>query len=175
MLRRVSIGYQEFEDIISNNLFLKAYGLSDKFREVKRWYDGFTFGNKTDIYNPWSVIHYLDKQKVGPYWANTSSNSLIGKVIREGSCQIKESFECLLAGESITTQMDEQIVYHQLDLDKNAIWSLFLASGYLKIAGSKEQEMPYGDWKIWFCFSRKEGFNRKLNKMLRSKKHGVGT
>ena len=118
MLRRVSIGYQEFEDIISNNLFLKAYGLSDKFREVKRWYDGFTFGNKTDIYNPWSVIHYLDKQKVGPYWANTSSNSLIGKVIREGSCQTKESFECLLAGESITTQMDEQIVYHQLDLDK---------------------------------------------------------
>lgn len=126
---------------------LKEYGLSDKFCEVKRWYDGFTFGNKTDIYNPWSVIHYLDKQKVGPYWANTSSNSLIGKVIREGSCQIKESFECLLAGESITTQMDEQIVYHQLDLDENAIWSLFLASGYLKIAGSKEQEMPYGDWK----------------------------
>lgn len=126
---------------------LKEYGLSDKIDEVKRWYDGFTFGSKTDIYNPWSIINYLDKRKVGPYWANTSSNSLVGKVIREGSCQIKESFERLLAGDSITTQLDEQIIYNQLDLDENAIWSLLLASGYLKISNSEEQETPYGEWR----------------------------
>ena len=61
------------------------------------------------------------------------SNSLIGKIIREGSCQVKESFEELLAGRNIITQIDEQIVYNRLDLDENAIWSLFLASGHLKI------------------------------------------
>ncbi len=126
---------------------LKEYGLSDRISEVKRWYDGFTFGSKTDIYNPWSIINYLDKRKVGPYWAHTSSNSLAGKVIREGSCQIKESFERLLAGGSIITQLDEQIIYNQLDLDENAIWSLLLASGYLKISNSEEQETPYGEWR----------------------------
>lgn len=56
---------------------LEEYNVSDKSSEVKRWYDGFTFGHKKDIYNPWSILHYLDKQKVGTYWANTSSNSLI--------------------------------------------------------------------------------------------------
>ena len=126
---------------------LEEYGLADRLSEVKRWYDGFTFGNKTDIYNPWSIINYLDKQKVGPYWANTSSNSLAGKVICEGSYQVKESFEQLLTGKSIVTRIDEQIVYNQLDLDENAIWSLLLASGYLKIVRMKEEETPYGEWK----------------------------
>lgn len=112
---------------------LEEYNLSDKNSEVKRWYDGFTFGHKKDIYNPWSIIHYLDKQKVGTYWANTSSNSLIGKIIREGSCQVKESFEELLAGRNIITQIDEQIVYNRLDLDENAIWSLFWQVGILRL------------------------------------------
>ncbi len=125
---------------------LNEYGLSDKISEVKHWYDGFTFGDKKDIYNPWSIINYLDKQKVGPYWANTSSNSLVGKVIREGSCQIKESFEHLLAGETIVIHIDEQIVYNQLDLDENAIWSLLLASGYLKISNHCHQESSYTEW-----------------------------
>ena len=125
---------------------LNEYGLSDKISEVKHWYDGFTFGDKKDIYNPWSIINYLDKQKVGPYWTNTSSNSLVGKVIREGSSQIKESFEHLLAGETIVIHIDEQIVYNQLNLDENAIWSLLLASGYLKISNHCHQESSYTEW-----------------------------
>ncbi len=60
---------------------LEEHGLSEKKEEVKRWYDGFTFGRQSDIYNPWSIINYLDKRKAGSYWANTSSNSLIGKVL----------------------------------------------------------------------------------------------
>lgn len=136
-------GFTE-EEVLSA---LKEYGILEKKNEVKRWYDGFTFGNKTDIYNPWSIINYLDKRKAGPYWANTSSNSLIGKVIREGSCQIKESFEQLLNGKSINTQIDEQIVYNQLDLDENAIWSLFLASGYLKIAEAVRPDTAYEEWQ----------------------------
>ncbi len=126
---------------------LNEYGVPERIEEVKRWYDGFTFGNKTDIYNPWSIINFLDKQKVGPYWTNTSSNNLVAKVIREGSCQVKESFEQLLAGSTITTQIDEQIVYDQLDLDENAIWSLLLASGYLKITKTEENVSLYGDWR----------------------------
>lgn len=79
---------------------LGEFGLSDRKQEVKKWYDGFTFGKKTDIYNPWSVLNYLDKRKAGPYWANTSSNSLAGKLVREGSKGIKKSFEKLLCGAS---------------------------------------------------------------------------
>ena len=148
---------------------LNEYGLSDRIGEVRRWYDGFTFGNKTDIYNPWSIINYLDKQKVGSYWANTSSNSLVGKVICEGSYQVKESFEQLLAGKSIITQIDEQIVYNQLDLDENAIWSLLLASGYLKIISNEEQETPYGEWKQFYELSVT---NFEVMVMFRSMVHG---
>jgi len=112
---------------------LDEYGLFDRKNEVKDWYDGFSFGEIRDIYNPWSILNYLSEQRVGLYWANTSSNSLIGKLIREGTCQIKESFEKLLSGESICTEIDEQIVYNQLDLDESAVWSLLLAAGYLKV------------------------------------------
>ena len=112
---------------------LDECGLSDQREEVKLWYDGFTFGSHTDIYNPWSVINFLDKKRTGTYWANTSANSLAGKLIREGGRRVKESFELLLKGESIRCPIDEQIVYNQLDDNEAAIWSLLLASGYLKV------------------------------------------
>lgn len=70
---------------------------------------------------------------MGTHWANTSSNSLVGKLIREGDRNIKTTFEHLLKGESIHSTIDEQIVYNQLDQNPNAIWSLLLASGYLKV------------------------------------------
>lgn len=129
---------------------LKEYGLSNRMPELKRWYDGFKFGDVADIYNPWSIINYLDKKKVGPYWTNTSSNSLIGSLIRGGTRQVKETFEKLLAGDFITTEIDEQIVYDQLDLDENAIWSLLLASGYLKVRNMEVHEASYGQWKQTF-------------------------
>ncbi len=59
---------------------LDEFCLSDKKAEVKSWYDGFTFGSRKDIYNPWSILNYLDKKRFGPYWANSSSNSLAGKL-----------------------------------------------------------------------------------------------
>lgn len=112
---------------------LEEFGLSDYKQQVKYWYDGFTFGERTDIYNPWSIINFLDKQKVGTYWANSSSNSLAGKLIREGSSDIKKTFESLMQGESFHAEIDEQIVYDSLDDDEQAVWSLLLASGYLKV------------------------------------------
>ena len=115
---------------------LKEFSLLQKEKEIKEWYDGFTFGKMKDIYNPWSIIHYLDKKKAGLYWANTSSNKLIEKLLRESNSGIKQSFERLLGGESLHMEIDEQIVYNQLPAKKNAVWSLLLASGYLKVVGS---------------------------------------
>ncbi|WP_300809993.1 AAA family ATPase [uncultured Acetatifactor sp.] len=111
---------------------LDEYGMQDRRNEVKKWYDGFTFGNCRDIYNPWSIINYLKTGRLSTYWANTSSNGLVDKLIREGSVDIKISMENLLKGEHLYKEVDEQIVFDQLDADENAIWSLFLASGYLK-------------------------------------------
>lgn len=119
---------------------LDEYGLSDKKCEVKEWYDGFTFGNRKDIYNPWSIINYLDTGKLRTYWANTSSNSMVGKLIREGSKEIKQNFEMLLKGESIRVLMDEQIVYSQLSVKESSIWSLLLAGGYLKAVATDFEE-----------------------------------
>ena len=111
---------------------LEEYGLSDQKQQVKDWYDGFTFGNRDDIYNPWSIINFLDERKTGVYWANTSSNSLVGTLIREGSPEIKMTMESLLRGETFSTTFDEQIVFNQLDQEDGAVWSLLLASGYLR-------------------------------------------
>lgn len=112
---------------------LDECGLSDHKNDVKRWYDGFTFGSHTDIYNPWSAINYLDTGKFDAYWANTSANGLVGKLIREGNQDVKETFEQLLRGNTIRCTIDEQIVYNQLGDNESSIWSLLLASGYLKI------------------------------------------
>ena len=111
---------------------LDEYEMSDKKDEVKRWYDGFTFGEYRDIYNPWSITNYLKEKKLRAYWAATSSNGLVSRLIRTASVDVKEKMEDLLKGQEIVVNFDEQIVYNQLDQDENAIWSLLLASGYLK-------------------------------------------
>ena len=115
---------------------LEEYGLSEQKQQVKDWYDGFTFGSRKDIYNPWSIINFLDKKKVGAYWVNTSSNGLVSKLLREANTDIKKTFEELLGGGTLEMEIDEQIVYNQLSTKKNAIWSLLLASGYLKVLGT---------------------------------------
>jgi len=126
---------------------LEEYGLTGQKQQVRDWYDGFTFGSRRDIYNPWSIINFLDKGKVGAYWANTSSNDLVGRLLREGSADIKQTFEHLLQGESIRVEIDEQIIYNQLAMKKNAVWSLLLAGGYLKVKNYKAYETEYGEWK----------------------------
>ena len=107
-------------------------GLTDK-EGVKWWYDGFTFGAVKDIYNPWSILNYLSKGKLTTYWADTSSNSLINMLVREASADIKKLFEVLLRGGIITTDIDEQLIYNQLDGSAETLWSLMLASGYLRV------------------------------------------
>lgn len=124
-----SFGFTESEVFTA----LDEAGMSDQCDVVKKWYDGFVFGGKKDIYNPWSITNFLDKRKIDIYWANTSSNSLIGHLIQRGNSAIKEDMEDLLSGKELVTEIDEQIVFDQLDDNMTAIWSLLLSSGYLKI------------------------------------------
>ncbi len=123
-----SFGFTEEEVFAA----MDEYGLTER-EKVKSWYDGFIFGKWKDIYNPWSILNYLDTGDVATYWANTSANSLAGKLIREGGRRVKESFQSLLQGEHLIVPIDEQIVYDQLDDNENAIWGLLVASGYLKV------------------------------------------
>lgn len=126
-------GFTE-EEVVST---LKEYKMTDRIPAVKDWYDGFSFGKCKDIYNPWSILNYLDTGKLGTYWANTSSNSLAGKVICESSKDIKQDFELLIKGENIEVLIDEQIAYDQLSVKESSIWSLLLASGYLKVVETR--------------------------------------
>lgn len=136
-------GFTEAEVFAS----LEEFGMLNKAQEVKLWYDGFTFGSQTDIYNPWSIINYLNKKRAGLYWANTSSNRLVGKLLREGNREIKQAFERLLAGEHLITPIEEQMVYDQLDTNEWAIWSLLLASGYLKVVSYEKYEEIEDDFR----------------------------
>ena len=138
-----SFGFTEEEVFAA----LDEFGLTDQKQSVKDWYDGFMFGNRKDIYNPWSIINFIDKGKVGAYWANTSSNSLVEKLVREGSRKVKETFERLLQGESIRAEIDEQIVYDLLDGSEQALWSLLLASGYMKVKDYKVYTSEFGEWR----------------------------
>ena len=125
---------------------LEEFGLADKKELVKQWYDGFTFGNHTDIYNPWSITNYLDKKKIGAYWAATSSNTLINSLIQQSATDMKEKMEILLQEKEILVTFDEQIVFEQLQQDKNAIWSLLLASGYLKVLEVEQRGILLEPW-----------------------------
>lgn len=120
---------------------LEECGLGEEKENVKRWYDGFVFGNYTDIYNPWSILNFLDTGKYDTYWANTSANSLVGKLLRESDRRIKTEFEKLLNNEHIWCPIDEQIVYNQLDDNDEAVFSLLLASGYLKVLDYERLEL----------------------------------
>lgn len=112
---------------------LKEQGLYEERQKVKDWYDGFTFGRRQDIYNPWSILNFLDKKRIGAYWANTSSNSLVDQLIRKGDHTIKMDMENLLKGGILRTPIDEQIIFNQLDSRTDAVWSLLLACGYLRV------------------------------------------
>ena len=147
---------------------LEDYGHSDKKEKVKWWYDGFVFGGQGDIYNPWSIINFLDTNgKFDTYWANTSSNSLVSKLLQEGSNRLKITFEALLKGETIHCPIDEQIVYNQLD-DDDAVWSLMLASGYLKVLSYEQMDQINEDEEpLYELALTNQEVKRMFRKMVR--------
>lgn len=141
VITTVSDAYSTAFGFTENEVFaaMDRCGLSDR-QDVKDWYDGFTFGHSHDIYNPWSILNYLKEKQFAPYWANTSSNALAGQLIREGSKKVKQDFERLLQGENLVTPLSESIVFQDLKSSTSSLWSLLLASGYLKIAGTDDNQ-----------------------------------
>ncbi|MDE7272885.1 MAG: ATP-binding protein [Lachnospiraceae bacterium] len=120
---------------------LDEVGLGEHKQKVKEWYDGFTFGTFTDIYNPWSITSFISKKgKYKAYWTNTSGNGLVNSLIQGGNTGIKQTMEELLQGKSFKAEIDEQIVFKQLGGDNNAVWSLLMATGYLKILKTEAEE-----------------------------------
>lgn len=112
---------------------LDEYGMKERMPDVKRWYDGFRFGDCGSIYNPWSITKYLKEKEFALYWVNTSSNVLAEKLIQRAGPEIKMAVEDLLKGHTFQTAVDEEIVFSDLDSSETAVWSLLLACGYLKI------------------------------------------
>ena len=151
---------QKYEDVFGFTeeevyASLEEFSREEEMRSVKYWYDGFVFGKQSDIYNPWSIINYLDKGQLRPYWANTSSNGLVGTLIRQSVPEVKRIMENLLTGGKLYAQIDEQVVFTQLDQDENAIWSLLLASGYLK-AESCVQNEESGEYEYELSLTNNE-------------------
>ncbi len=117
---------------------LDDVGFGSEKKDVKKWYDGFSFGNYTDIYNPWSIASFIENNgKYENYWADTSSNGLVNALMQTGVPGIKQTMEALLQGKSFEAELDEKIVFDQLDGSVSAVWSLLLATGYLKVLDLK--------------------------------------
>ena len=142
---------------------LDEQGLSSEKEKVKLWYDGFTFGESRDVYNPWSIINFLDEKKYKTYWADSSSNGLINSLIQKGSSYIKTMVENLIRGEKINVVIDEQIVFSELDYSEEAVWSLMLASGYLKV----ESMEPLDAMREYECKYELALTNREILFMFR--------
>ncbi len=155
-----SFGFTEEEVFAA----LDSFGMGEQKEKTKEWYDGFTFGMHTDIYNPWSIINLLNEKEFGTYWVNTSSNGLINVVIQQGSANVKQTMEDLLAGKSLITDIDEQIIFDQLEYTDTAIWSLMLAGGYLKVLHSVF--LPEGGYRYELSLTNME-IRFMLRKMIR--------
>ena len=125
---------------------LDSYGKSGEKEKVKKWYDGFVFGSEKDIYNPWSITGFLKEGRYQTYWVATSSNGMVSKLIQTASSEIKTKMEELLQGREIVENFDEQIVFNQLNVNESAIWSLLMASGYLKAVEVEYQGEEMEPW-----------------------------
>ena len=107
--------------------------ISQEREEIKNFYGGYVYGNNRQLYNPWSMLSFLEKRKYEVYWKVTELDCLIEKLVREGDKGIKTKVEALLKGESLEVPIDERRAYDYLKDNEMAVWSLLLFSGYLKI------------------------------------------
>jgi hypothetical protein len=120
---------------------LTYYGIETKMEDVKRWYNGYIFGNDV-IYNPWSIIKYIENSDEGlmPYWVNTSSNDLVKKLITKGDEELKQEMQSLIQGETIEKYINEDIVMNEVEQDTENVWSFLFFSGYLKAVKKERNE-----------------------------------
>jgi hypothetical protein len=161
-LRVVTVSSNDYEDCFGfteQEVFeqLDLYGLGEEKEKVKRWYNGLIFGKNTEIYNPWSVLNFLKEREYDTYWANTSQNSLVEKMLRQGDRKMKEKVMALLQGKTIYAQIDEQLSFPELDQKRNAVWSLLLTTGYLKCVGRRnymEYELKLTNYEVQLMFEK---------------------
>ena len=149
-----AFGFTEDEVFTS----LENAGLGEQKEKVKKWYDGFTFGAFTDIYNPWSIVSFIKKKgKYDTYWSNTSGNGLVNQLIQKGNPDIKQIMEDLLQGKSFEAKIDEKIVFDQLNGSADAVWSLLLATGYLKVLSVRtldtDEEGVGAEGDVWYTLT----------------------
>lgn len=123
---------------------LYFYEMQEKREEVKRWYDGYLFGN-TEVYNPWSIINYVkavegDRDSLPrPYWANTSSNGIIRDMVERADSGVKQELEALIAGGCIEKPVHEDITYEEIHGSQDNLWNFLFFTGYLKKVGEHMQ------------------------------------
>lgn len=124
----------------------------EEMQLVKEWYDGYNFGNVTDIYNPWAIVNYLNFRQLRPYWANSGGTGLIKHLLERAPKELKLDFQKLLSGESIHKVIDENIVFNELESNSESFWPLLLASGYIKA----ENTSFYGSMECDLRITNKE-------------------
>ena len=118
---------------------LKYYNLEYEINDVKDWYDGYQFGN-TEVYNPWSIINFLDNKKLKPYWQGTAGNETINELLDRGNKELFDDLEKLFRKEIVYKKIRD---FTEFTDDINEIWELFLYSGYLTTSGEqKDKEHP---------------------------------
>ena len=133
---------------------LRDYGLEDNLENVRKWYGGYFFG-ENEVYNPWSVLNYVnscheDKDAPAkPYWFNTSSNSIIEKLAENAGMPVKQEIETLIKGGTVEKPLHEAITYDDLDSTQDYLWNFLLFTGYLKkISERQEGETIYMEMAI---------------------------
>ena len=136
---------------------MDEYGLTNK-KEVKRWYDGYIFGSTKGMYNPWSITSYLKYKKADSYWAKTSSNALVGELIRHGGFGVQEEAGRLLQKQSTTVHIDVQINFSHLYKKPRSIWSVLMAAGYVKPISfdplAEECEIALTNFEVYLTLER---------------------
>lgn len=123
---------------------LGCYGLEHRREEVQKWYDGYLFG-ETEVYNPWSVINYVDDNKKRdrfpkPYWSNTSSNSIVQELIENADPMTRGEIEALIEGGTIEKPVHEDITYGDIHESQDNLWNFLFFTGYLKKAGERFED-----------------------------------
>lgn len=160
---------------------LEYYGFSDKYPEVKKWYDGYRFA-KTEIYNPWSILSYVydlqgDRNTFAkPYWSNTSSNSIVRELIAEADDSVRAELEILMDGGTIEKPVHEDITYEDVHASRDNLWNFLFFTGYLKAGRQRmegrniylEMSIPNEEIASIYQNSISEWFKQKVSKTDRS-------
>lgn len=118
---------------------MQYYGKPDKYDEVCEWYDGYQFGN-TDIFNPWSVLNYLDDGcRPKAFWQATGNNDIIKQIVADSSSEVRDNLQLLMQGKTIPAYIDTSVIYPEIQNDPSSVYSFLLTAGYLKIVKQEDR------------------------------------